>query len=326
MNVELIEYSDKNHKDLIKCIDGLQKHVIEIDPLHRETASSGYAETYTENLLKAVREKEGKIFFAEVDEKIAGVIAGTIQQEAYGGTMEVIPAKSAWVRELYVDQAYRGNGIGTLLMNKLEEYFINQGCTLVLLNIFAPNVDSHDFYKAKGYVDRGITMLKEISKQAIGIDIGNVIINNRSVDPEIKKVDEATYASFPPTEGVFDAIKTINEYFHGNVFLVSKCTEWAQEQILLWLESHDFYTKTGVKPGNVYFVRQRNEKDGICRKLGITHFVDDRLEVLGHMIESTPNLILFQPDQNEVEEFKRFLPKVKVVNSWQEVIHSCATS
>jgi len=132
MKIELIGYSDKNYKDLIRCIDGLQKHVIEIDPLHRETASTGYAETYTDSLLKAVLEKEGKIYFAEVDEKIAGVIAGTIQQEAYGGTMEVIPAKSAWVRELYVGQEYRGKGIGTLLMNMLEEYFKQKGCTILL--------------------------------------------------------------------------------------------------------------------------------------------------------------------------------------------------
>lgn len=163
MKIELIEYSEKNRKDLIRCIDGLQKHVIEIDPLHRETASPGYAETYTVSLLKAVQEKEGKIYFAEVDGKIAGVIAGTIQQEAYGGTMEVIPAKSAWVRELYVDQVYRGKGIGTFLMNKIEEYFKDKGCTIILLNIFAPNIESHNFYKVKGYVDRGITMLKELS-------------------------------------------------------------------------------------------------------------------------------------------------------------------
>lgn len=158
------------------------------------------------------------------------------------------------------------------------------------------------------------------NKKALGVDIGNVIINNRLNDPEINKVDELVYSQFSPSEGVFEALKVLSEYFDGEVYLISKCTEWAQEQILLWLKSHDLYNKTGVKEGNVHFVRQRHEKDNVCRKLGITHFIDDRLEVLSHMIESTPNLILFQPDPKEIEEFKKFLPNVKLANNWKEVI------
>lgn len=158
------------------------------------------------------------------------------------------------------------------------------------------------------------------TKKALGVDIGNVIINNRLNDPEVNKVDETVYAAFPPSEGVFEALKTLNSYFDDEVYLLSKCTEWAQEQILLWLKAHDFYAKTGIKQESVYFVRQRHEKDGVCRKLGITHFVDDRLEVLSHMVESTPNLILFQPDKDEINKFEEFLGKVTVVNSWAEVV------
>lgn len=163
IKANLKEYEDADYKDLISHIDGLQKHVIEIDPLHRETASPGYAEKYSDSLLKAIKEKEGKIYFAEIDGKSVGFIAGTIQQENYGSTMEVIPAKSAWVRELYVDKNYRGKGIGTLLMDILEDYFNTKGCTIVLLNMFAPDIETHEFYKSKGYVDRGITMLKDIN-------------------------------------------------------------------------------------------------------------------------------------------------------------------
>jgi len=159
------------------------------------------------------------------------------------------------------------------------------------------------------------------NKKTLGVDIGNVIINNRLNDPEVNKVDETVYAAFPPSEGVFEAIKTLNDYFQGEVYLLSKCTEWAQQQILLWLKAHDFYVKTGIKEENVYFVRQRHEKDGVCRKLGITHFIDDRLEVLSHMIESTPNLILFQPNDAEVKEFEQYLAKVTVVNTWEELIN-----
>ncbi|MEI6238272.1 MAG: hypothetical protein WCP15_01910 [bacterium] len=158
------------------------------------------------------------------------------------------------------------------------------------------------------------------NKKVLGIDIGNVIINHRLSDPEDKTLHEERYSTIPATDGAYESIKVLNDYFNGEVYLISKCTEWAQEKILKWLLDNNFYTKTGVKPENVYFVRERHEKDDICRKLGITHFVDDRLEVLSHMIESTPNLFLFQPDKDEINEFEQFLAKVTVVNGWNEVV------
>jgi len=156
--------------------------------------------------------------------------------------------------------------------------------------------------------------------QALGVDIGNVIINNRLSDPNDKTLYEERYSTIPATEGVFDALKTLNDYFKGEVYLISKCSEWAQEKILIWLKDNNFYVLTGISPENIYFVRERNEKDVVCRKLNITHFVDDRLEVLSHMIESTPNLFLFQPNQKEIDDFKQFLSKVVIVNNWSEVI------
>jgi carboxypeptidase C (cathepsin A) len=165
-----------------------------------------------------------------------------------------------------------------------------------------------------------IQLFKMEKKKVLGVDIGNVIINSRLHDPKTKEVDEEVYASFPPSNGVFDSLQTLSEYFDGEVYLISKCTEWAQEQILLWLKVRDFYTKTGIKENNIYFVRQRHEKDSVCQKLGVTHFIDDRLEVLSYMIESTPNLVLFQPDSGEVKEFEKFLPMVTVAHDWAGVV------
>ncbi len=158
------------------------------------------------------------------------------------------------------------------------------------------------------------------TRKAVGVDIGNVIINHRLSDPNDKKLHEDRYSTIPATSGAFEALKTLNDYFIGQVYLISKCTEWAQEKILTWLVDNNFYEKTGINPKNVYFVRERHEKDGVCRRLGITHFVDDRLEVLSHMIESTPHLFLFEPDKDEINEFEEFLLKVTVVNNWKEVV------
>ncbi len=158
------------------------------------------------------------------------------------------------------------------------------------------------------------------TKLVLGVDIGNVIINHRLSDPNDTTLHEERYSTIPATDGVFDALKSLNDYFKGEVYLISKCTEWAEKKLLTWFTDNGFYSKTGIDPKNIFFVRERHEKDAICRKLGVTHFIDDRLEVLSHMIESTSNLFLFQPDTDEVNEFEEFLSKVTVVNSWDEVI------
>jgi hypothetical protein len=158
------------------------------------------------------------------------------------------------------------------------------------------------------------------SKQVLGVDIGNVIINHRLSNPNDKTLHDERYSTIPETEGVFDALKKLNQHFEENIYLISKCSEWAEKKILEWLNDNDFYNKTGINPEHIAFVRERHEKDAICRKFGITHFVDDRLEVLSHMIESTQNLFLYQPNPEEVKEFEKFLPKVTVVNSWDEII------
>jgi hypothetical protein len=161
------------------------------------------------------------------------------------------------------------------------------------------------------------------SKKALGVDIGNVIINHRNyqiADSNGREIHEENYSAIPAADGAFGALKKLNGYFDGKVYLISKCTEWAEERILKWLDDNDLYSRTGIDSKNVHFVRERHEKDAACRKLGITHFIDDRLEVLSHMIKSTPNLYLFMPDEREVEEFKEFLPKVKVVTDWEEAL------
>jgi hypothetical protein len=159
--------------------------------------------------------------------------------------------------------------------------------------------------------------------ESLGIDIGNVIINHRLTDKDDTTLHEERYSTIPVMDGAFDAIKKLNDNkFHGNIFLISKCTPWAQEKILAWLADNDFYGKTGVKQENVFFCRERHEKDKICSDNNITYFIDDRLEVLSHMVDSVPNLFLFQPDQIEVDEFKQFLPKVVRVENWVEILEN----
>ncbi len=156
-------------------------------------------------------------------------------------------------------------------------------------------------------------------KEVLGIDIGGVIID---------RVDDRTDTSFfadnylntTAVPGVFDALRQLVEKRFGDgVFLVSKCGRRGQEKTLHWLDHHRFYNITGIERGHVRFCQKRYEKAGICKELGMTHFVDDRLEVLSNLI-TVRTLYLFRQRPDEVRQFARSLNRVRQVNSWQEIV------
>jgi hypothetical protein len=91
--------------------------------------------------------------------------------------------------------------------------------------------------------------------------------------------------------------------FEGRVWIISKCGENTQRKTLAWLDHHDFYGCTGVPRGNVRFCRQRSEKAVHCREVGITHMIDDRVDVHREIRGMVPHLYLFGPQDGEVPDW-----------------------
>jgi hypothetical protein len=151
----------------------------------------------------------------------------------------------------------------------------------------------------------------------LGVDIGGVIIDNHS-DGTDTSFFGANYLATSLVPDAFEVILALKERFGDRIFVVSKCKERTQGKTLEWLAHHKFYKKTGVTPERVHFCRERHEKAPICEQLGITHFVDDKLEVLGYLT-SVPNLVLFRPKEREVAKFAQHLPRVTRVETWKEI-------
>ncbi len=55
-----------------------------------------------------------------------------------------------------------------------------------------------------------------------------------------------------------------------------------------------------MAPGNLRFCLQRPQKADHCRELGITHFIDDRSDVLRHLEGIVPKRYLFGPQAKPV--------------------------
>jgi hypothetical protein len=136
----------------------------------------------------------------------------------------------------------------------------------------------------------------------LGVDLGRVIqgasASSGVEDTVFLEGGLADALRSPATEGAFEALHRLVELFGGRVWVISKRGKRVQRRTLQWLDHHDFYGRTGLPYGNVRFCRKRADKAEHCSDLGITHMVDDRLDVHRALRGLVPRLYLFghQPE------------------------------
>ena len=157
----------------------------------------------------------------------------------------------------------------------------------------------------------------------LGIDIGGVIIVNKDDDADTSFMGK-NYLKTPAMPDAFDVIGSLQAKFN-RIVLVSKCGPAVQAKTREWLEYHRFYEQTNVDPADVYFCRQRHEKAPICEQLAVTHFVDDRLEVLSYLV-TVAHRYLFRANPKEISKFSEHLLLVRQVDSWGQLFEELASS
>ncbi len=156
-----------------------------------------------------------------------------------------------------------------------------------------------------------------MKNKVLGVDVGGVIIDRQN-DRADTSFFGPNYLQTPATEGVFETLKRAGQ-LGFTVHVVSKCGQNTQRKTLEWLAHHNFYERTGVDPGRVHFCRTRPQKAPICTAQGITHFVDDRLDVLEYL-HDVENLFLYQPNAEDLSRWRDSRQRARLVTSWAEVL------
>lgn len=159
--IQITPYKD-NKVSLISFLEALQDHIIQVDPLKRFIRHPDYGERYADELIDQVAKQNGMIYFAENEGKAVGMIIGIIEELSERDLLECKHSKIGTILQLYVTEEYRKQSVGSLLMDKMESYFTDQGCDVIYVGILEPNKHAHKFYKKKGYEDRVIELMKKI--------------------------------------------------------------------------------------------------------------------------------------------------------------------
>jgi len=161
--------------------------------------------------------------------------------------------------------------------------------------------------------------------EILGIDFGGVICDRVGADGKIvAEFDDEEVFKIEPVAGVHDSIASLVSRKFGpkNTFLISSALRIKTEiNTRRWLMFQHFYELTYLPQEHVLICRKRQEKAEICREVGITHFIDDRPQVLQTLIGVVPHLYWFQPRNQDLEEFPNLRqPFVTICYSWPHVV------
>ncbi len=158
----IIEYEEKYLEDVRNLLVELEEYILEIDEDHLDQLHPEYREKMALLDLEEAYQNEGKCFLALEDNKVVGLIMGAIlPYEEYDYLDYKCPRKGT-VTELIVSKNARGTGLGKKLMQKLEEYFKEQKCEYIFIEVFAYNTKAINFYNKQGYHNRMHHILKKI--------------------------------------------------------------------------------------------------------------------------------------------------------------------
>lgn len=161
-----------------------------------------------------------------------------------------------------------------------------------------------------------------MAKGVLGVDLGGVVIDRIYSKGNLFYNDYFLLTS--EIAGAIDALRLLREMGY-EIFIVSKAdNNNFLNRTILWLEYQLFYERTGIDRDNVFFCEDRGKKALFCKENGITHLIDDRLEIIGSMVGVVPNLYLFRPRQEEINRIdgglEKYVDHIQIMNNWQEVL------
>ena len=100
-------------------------------------------------------QRAGRLFFA-------GEMIGELRLGQFAGDPQ-----RRWVRNLRIEEQFRGRGLGRQAMLLAEDLARASGATSIGLNVFAHKVQARNLYSSLGYQEASIQMRKDLTSRPI---------------------------------------------------------------------------------------------------------------------------------------------------------------
>lgn len=160
--MKIIEYNEKYIEDIKDLLVELEEYIVSIDKDQLDQIHPDYRDKMALLDLEEVNKNNGKCYLAIENDKAVGLIMGVIRSYDKYDYLDYKCPKSGEITELIITNKIRNQGIGNLLMKKMEDYFKSIGCEYVFIDVFAYNKNALKFYEKNNYHSRMVIDVKKI--------------------------------------------------------------------------------------------------------------------------------------------------------------------
>jgi ribosomal protein S18 acetylase RimI-like enzyme len=108
------------------------------------------------------------LLLAEHDKEIVGFVHVMIKESP--NIPVFIQRRYAVVDSIFVKSGFQNQGIGMLLMDHAQEWSIDNGATMIELNVYEFNVGAISFYKKCGYQSFSRRMARSLKQAATPLE------------------------------------------------------------------------------------------------------------------------------------------------------------
>jgi ribosomal protein S18 acetylase RimI-like enzyme len=156
--VSIRAYQSEDQERLEACILELQNFEHALEPDRVEGAR--IVARNREDLLAIIRQNRGQIFVAEVNAEVVGFVCVCLEHE--GGIYLSTLVDYAYISDLVVLPSHRGQGYGTALLQKAEEFARLQGMTMLKIQVLVKNQQATSVYLHAGFRPYELALLKPL--------------------------------------------------------------------------------------------------------------------------------------------------------------------
>lgn len=143
-------------------LDSIVTHWVQLARGQQEYGSYILPEQNREAMheILAAHSFDGRLLVARVDGTVAGFASFSVEQ----GSLSLSSTRG-FLSNLYVRPAYRRQGIGTALLNAVEDALVERGADDLILETMADNEPARQFYRRAGYESFRVAMERSLSDQ-----------------------------------------------------------------------------------------------------------------------------------------------------------------
>lgn len=151
-------YQAQDAAGVEQCLSELQDFERSIEANRVEGQSM--AAPYREYLLAECAQTCGALLVAEV----VGMVVGLVAVLAHVTAESLIEAEPdyAYISDLVVLPAYRGQGLGRALLRQAEAYALSQGAKILKVDVLVANKAAHNLYKVTGFQENEVRLVKHL--------------------------------------------------------------------------------------------------------------------------------------------------------------------